>query len=99
MTSDFECLIGDHHSAATAVKSKNVRSATTCKSQLGGVQRTNLVKHVSQVVLGVNPRRHSVTKKNEVLERETDGTLNLEISESFSLTPQRFASPAPLLQG
>lgn len=83
MKSDFECLIGDHHSAVTAVNSTNVRSAHD-KSQTGGVQWTNLIKHVSQVVLGTNPGRHSVTEENKVLEKETDGTVRHEKSQNLS---------------
>lgn len=56
----------------------------TRQSQTGGVQWTNLIKHVSQVVLGINPRRHSVTEENKVLEREMDGTLLHEKSRNFS---------------
>lgn len=47
---------------------------TTLKS-LTVVRQTNLIKHVSQVILGINPRRHSVTEENKVLERETGATL------------------------
>lgn len=57
---------------------------TTLKSLTGGVQWTNLIKHVSQVVLGINPRRHSIAEENKVLERETDGTLLHEKSLNLS---------------
>lgn len=65
----------------------------------GQVQLTNLIKHVSQVILGVDPRCHGITEKNKVLKMGDRWHIVSEISKPSRSTLKNVTSPAPPLQG